>query len=703
MTFEAIYTGLSTGKMKPEDAYNEISKSDKMKTINYYIHLSDIKSEPLSDSQLSELEAICNILQVLYTASIGSPISDSQYDILEEELIDMGIPRLTGSIEINDNTKVAHTYKTLRGTLGKVYYLSTDEPRTNKSRKYLDEWIHSAEMLYQKNSGKTINLNDVTIVCQPKFDGCSCILEWDGKDAMWLSRGDTANNKASDISHIMHIFNNRFANGDPKGEKFEVMMSEEDKDGINSRYTGTRYKNSRQVVTSILNSNEVDYKSEFLYPVPLRIIHPGEDIETLDPLLFKYFPTMVCKFGDIEKIREFANHHRHVVTPSGKHLRTDGVVMTITDPTIQKILGRENNINNFEVAYKFTEESTYTRVRNVEFYVSEFGYITPVVVTNDVILKGNTINHISLSNKERFDELDLHYGDGIKVLYDIIPYATVDEKCIKQPNARKIEFVKECPRCGAPLDLNVTQVQCKNPDCPSRIVGRILNYCNGVRIKNIGYNTLAILYDAGLLPHGIRSLYALRKKKLDMEKIDGFGMLKINKIVSEIEAKRRLKDYEFFGALGIEGLNTKSFKVIFENIKLDTFIDLLMNRDFKELKSQLVGIPGIGEAKAKCITDAFKDQKERKELQKTLKEVSLSSTFGSNTQNKGRVVFTGCRPDADIDEYLSSVGYESSDSWINSAKYLVVPNLTFESSKVNKARSHGTPIVPINEIKEEIK
>lgn len=703
MTFERIYHDLSTGMMKSEDAYKQIQEKDKIRRINYYAHLIDVHSDPLTESQLGELEAICNILQILYTSDVGSPISDTTYDILQEILIDMGIPRLTGSIEINDNKKVGHTFKTLRGTLDKVYYLESDEPRTNKSRKYLDEWKKSTEALYEKNSGKKINLDDVVVVLTPKFDGTSVVLEWDGKNALWLSRGLTSSNLASDESLHMKRFNSVFATGEPKGVKFELMMSEGSKDKINELYANKPYHNSRQIVTSIMNSNEPDFKEEYLYPVPLRIIHPGEDIEEIHPLMYEKFPTLTCKLSERDKIREFANNNRYVKIAGGDKLRTDGVVITIIDKNIQQVLGRDNNINNFEVAYKFTEESAYTKVKDVEFYVSEFGYITPVLVTNDVILKGNTINHVSLSNKERFDELNLHYGDMIKILYDIIPYATFDDKCIRQVNGRKIEFVKRCPRCHEPLDLNVTQVQCKNPSCPSRIVGNILNYCNKVRIQNIGFNTLDTLYSAGLLPNGIRSIYKLKKKKMDIQDLEGFGKLKTGKIIGEIEAKRRLKDFEFFGAIGIEGLSTKTFKQIFQHISVDDLVNMINQKNFDLLESKLVSINGIGISKARSFREQYKDAKARKDLQKLLDEVSLSSTFGVGNNYKGRVVFTGCRSNNEIDSFLEAKGYESSDSWSNSASYLVIPREGFSSSKVDKANERNIPIVTLDKLKEVIK
>ena len=100
MTFEKILTDLTFDNMTAQQAYNQICQKDKLKVINYYTHIENITKEPLKEGQLQELNAIVGILQILYNASVGSPISDSSYDTLQEMLIDLGIPRLTGSIEI---------------------------------------------------------------------------------------------------------------------------------------------------------------------------------------------------------------------------------------------------------------------------------------------------------------------------------------------------------------------------------------------------------------------------------------------------------------------------------------------------------------------------------------------------------------------------------------------------------------------------
>ena len=697
MTFEKILDGLSSNKMTPEEGYKETES--KIKTINYYAHIGDVTSEPLNDSQLQELNAIVEILHILYNSKVDSPVSDTDYESLHELLIDMGIPRVSGNVNLTSDTKVSHKYKNLRGTIGKVHYLYPTEKRSNKSRKYLDEWIKKMEALYESKTGKKIDLNKVKVIIQPKFDGVSSILEKD--DIMkWISRGDTRNNLAQDVTHIMDIFNESFEDVENEtGIKFEVMCSEFNKDQINEIYKHHPYKNSRQIVIATLNSLEPDFKAEFLYPVPLRIMKPGDEIESVHPDLIRDFPTVVCTFGDRDIIRDFANRHKYIEY-KGHQLRTDGAVITILDKEICKVLGRENNINNFEVAYKFTEETAYSKVKDIEFYLSEFGYVTPVLVINDLIMKGNTVNHISLSNKERFDELNLQYGDEVKVMYDIIPYTTIDEKCQRVKNGRKIEFIKECPRCHEPLDLGpkVIRVRCHNPNCPSRLVGRVYNYCRNLRIQHLGFRTLDMLFTVGLLDDGILSLYKLKKKTHLVEDLEGFGKLRTKKIVKEIEAKRRLRDADFFGSLGIDNVSIKTFESIFSNIRYTDFMNMIKVKNWDLLRSNLIKVDGIGPVTVNQILNYLKDPKTTKDLKKLMREVRISESYAGGQVFKGRITFTGCRPEPEIVEWLRRNDWRATDAWSDKdTKYLVIPKDDYESSKVNKAHDMNIPIIVLGD------
>lgn len=425
MTLEKIYDGLITGALTASQAVKQLNESKQL--LQFYINHCRNGTDKLTDAQLAQLESLVQILQFVYNnSSVPTTVSDEDYDALQELLINYGMPRLTGSIEINDLEKSSHKYTSLRGTLSKIYYLGNDEIRTNKSRRFLSEWINSAENKFKKNTGKSINLDKAKCILTPKFDGASAVMEI-GTKIKWLTRGDTGANKASDISHLMYPFNDQFSQFKNCGIKFEVMCSEENLKKINE-ISMIKYKNSRQVVVSALNQVEMDFKNKYLKPIPLRIIKEDEQFESI-PLDIVEYPYKICQINEIDVIREFANKNRYVEM-NGERFRTDGIVITLINNDVIKGLGRENNINNFEVAYKFPNEFAYSKVKKVEFYVSEFGYITPVVVFEPVILKGNLVQKASISNKERFDELNLHYGDTIKVLYDIIPYITLDNYCM---------------------------------------------------------------------------------------------------------------------------------------------------------------------------------------------------------------------------------------------------------------------------------
>jgi len=698
MTFIKILNDLQNNLVTLQEAYESILEKENLKRINYFIWLCKNSTDVIKDNQLQELQAIVELLNYLYNNGIKDTISDSDYDILQERLVDQGIPRQN---EIIDDEKVNHRYTNLRGTLDKIYYLSNPENRTNKSRKTLDEWIKSSEARYKRNTGKDIDLSDVKIIATCKYDGTSVVLDNDGKNMLYLTRGDTQLNLACNVSNVMKQFNDIFGRYGQSGQKFEVMITEEGKDKINEFYPNHPYKNSRQVATSILNSKEIDFKSEFLYPIPLRIMYPDDDIEQIHPLHLEQFPYIICNLSDRDKLKEFAYSHKYVKV-NNETFRTDGIVLTILDEKIQSALGRENAINKFEVAFKFTEEFEYAKVKDVNFYVSEFGYITPVLEIFPITLKGNTIKNISLSNKERFDELDLHYNDTVKILYDIIPYATIDENCKRQPNGRKIPFIDKCPICHEPLDLNNIQVQCKNNKCSSRILGRIINYCTGVNIKNIGSSIIETLWANELLDNGILSLYKLKKHIADIENLEGFGKLKTKNIIKEIEAKRNLLDYEFFGSLGIETLSKKTFQLIFSHIKLNEFLNLIELANYNLLLEKLININGIGDSKATVLINYFKIEENVKELHKLFKEIQLIESFNLNNNDKGIIVFTGCRPNEELKNQLQSYGYKVSDTWTNKCKYLVVPNLSYSSSKVNKANSLNIPIIDVND-KEVIK
>jgi hypothetical protein len=74
-------------------------------------------------------------------------------------------------------------------------------------------------------------------------------------------------------------------------------------------------------------------------------------------------------------------------------------------------------------------------------------------------------------------------------------------------------------------------------------------------------------------------------------------------------------------------------------------------------------------------------------------------TFSISTpirNSKGVVVLSGTR-DKTLIEYLESIGYEVSDSFKSDAKYVIIPNLDFVSSKTKKAQVKNIPVISVEQ------
>ena len=690
-----IKNGLVENTITFEEASNVLRRNDIQMFIHQVLHDIDDGTVAVDETTLSTIANFVDIAWYVYTYSgLDTGITDPEYDKLYDLLVYNGKEEFVTLPSINNKNKdvVYHSYPHLRGTLSKVHYLNQPETKQNKSRKSLDSWIEKTENLYQRKCGRKINLRDLDVYVFPKWDGVSAIFEFneDGSLNRALTRGYTKFNTAEDISHHFVGLNRpiRRLDGGPEepveyGLKTEIMVEEKTVLEYNQMYEKD-YKQSRSIASGIINSDKPDERNKYLVIMQLRYMETGSDIEELCPEVFSH-PFIRTKLGNYDDIEEFAQNHRYA-----DGLRCDGAVIYIIDKKVRTILGRDNDKNNFEVAYKFTEEYEYTTVRDIEFQVGLLGRITPVVKIKPVKLKGNTISSASLSNMDRLEELKLAKGDKVKILYDIIPYATIDTSCEFERSGNKpIKPKEECPSCGHKLERTGAFLMCTNIECDCRKKGHILNYLVKLRIMDISYATVDTLYDLGLL-RDIGDLYKLKKHKDLIVDIDGFGEATFDNWMRQIDDKRDVADYMLLGALGIPGVAEKNFSLILSKYDLDDLLDIVKAKDI----DSLVEINGIGEKKAKRIIEGIK---ENKDLIKYLRK-ELNVYHENINEVKFTICFTKVR-DIELEKYIIKLGGKVVDSVTANTTYLCVPNMDTKSSKVNKAMKHGTIIVPINELK----
>ena len=654
-----------------------------------------MNNEEFTDNEKQIIFMIIEITQYLYNYSgYDTGLTDTEYDKLYEIYINLGNEDII-SVDLPFDTFDTgyHKYPSLRGTLTKVYYLYDNETRTNPTRKYLSEWIKSREREIFEKTGRKVNLSEERVYVFPKWDGVSCIFEFnpDGSLARALTRGNVETNEAQVITKCFPNVKGRVTDTG-YGLKTEIMMREQDLDYYNEKYHAD-YKNTRSVVASILNSDSLDERNELLVVQKLRDSYLKNGEETLQVLDDEAFnsPFIMCKLGETDKIKDFAEAHRYV-----DGLRCDGAVIYIINEEIRKILGRENNKNKYEVAYKFTEEIAMTTLEDVIFQIGLFGNLAPIAVVKPVKLKGNTIQRISLGSVTRFNELHLRKGDTVKVLYDIIPYLVFDDDCVHKDGEKVIKSPKYCPACGEKLEKNADgyYATCTNLNCEWRKKGAILNYLQKMDIPNFSTETVNRLYEEGIV-RTIEDIYSLKDKKIALLKLDGFGELKVNAILEAIENRMNVPDYQLLGAIGIPGISTETCKKIMAKYSLEEVLSYVDAKDWQKFTE----IEGIKDKKAKKITKGFVERRKLIDFLLSIIEISHPMNDGNG---KFSVVFTKVR-DEDIEKQIIALGGIVSGSIKKSTNYLVVPNMSVDSAKVEKARKYGIKIVPIDDIIAVIK
>jgi DNA ligase (NAD+) len=678
---------------------SEMKNSAMQRYVQYLVNRK-VENAILNDMEKQNLYLLIYILQTLYNYSgVDTGVSDYDYDRLYELLKQGGEELITTPI-LNGKI-VHHKYKSLRGTLSKIYVLDENDTAANESRDSLQGWVKSREKML-KEAGYEVNLWEEEIYVFPKWDGVSIEFEFNKENELVraLTRGNTETNEAQDVTFVFKPIENRIKdpnmNGKEYGLKTEVMMHDFDLETLN-RKLEKPFKSTRSVISSIVNSDVIDGRVNLLEVVGLRTSQLTEDGETLQELASNVFdrPFIKCRLMDIEQIRKFAFNHTNV-----NGLNCDGAVIYLINEEYRKVLGRKDHKNQYEVAFKFNEEIGYSEITGIDFKLTQFGRIFPVANFKPLKMKGNTVQNVSLGSIARFSELKLAKGDKVKVLYEIIPYIVFDrydEKCKRSGNPM-IEAPNFCPECGEPLEKNPkgTILLCVNPDCKCRQRGKILNYSQKLGIPGIGPGTVDALFEAGIVTK-ITDLYKLRDLYDEIIKLEGFNEISVSAMIHAIEEHGTIIPADLFmGAIGIEAIGQKTFQKVFEMYTIEDLIEFAEDDKYHILAS----IPGIKDLTSKKIITGIKEN--QKLIEKLLKKY-VTVTYDKKREGKFIAVFHKIRS-VITTELIESYGGIVEDNLTKKTSFLIVPNgfKDKHSATSDKARKYEIPIVEIDKVEDFI-
>ena len=645
------------------------------------------QNDDMDDMDLFTCRKLVEILQFIYNnTDIIPPVSDQTYDKLYQIMLDAGLGDIVGSVNSQGKPVREHRFPELRGSLNKVHFVFNVDKDGDK-RRSIEDWITSIENII----GRSIdNSKDFELRLQAKWDGCSAVFECDeyGEIEHVLMRGDTEKNLAVDIVELFkdNFSFRQFANFKDKfAVQTEVLMNQADYERICKEYK--EFKSPRSATSSILNEKVLQPKlSEYLTVEPLRIQYNGKQPEIIPNEEFD----MISNLFDLRDLQQCIQSINEHAKEEGK--TTDGVVLHLTNKKLQYDLGRDGAINRYEVAYKFPAESKKAKLIDVEFSYGLGGNITPVAKIEPVIMLGKTISSISLGSVDRFRSMQqqLLSGSEVIVRYEIIPYLDIDHTCKVNGFGKSFYVPTHCKHCGCEL-VEDPLLKCVNEECPSRIIGNIVNYINKMRIENINIETVSTLFDQGILTN-IESLYKLNEHKSKIISLPGFGEKSYEKMIEGINKRRIVYDYELLGSLGIQSIGVRIFKKILSVMELNTLLDLTKEQ---MLAINLMGLPGFGEKTATRVQHGLLSK--LKTIYFLLDEIQLKEKVAPG-KLKGKVCFSQIR-DPQFESQLINNGYEVVNSITKTTDYLIVPSLDVVSSKITKAKKYGLKVLSLNEAK----
>ncbi|MBO6117822.1 MAG: NAD-dependent DNA ligase LigA [Bacteroidales bacterium] len=303
---------------------------------------------------------------------------------------------------------------------------------------------------------------------------------------------------------------------------------------------------------------------------------------------------------------------------------TDGIVIKLNEIQYWNILGATAKSPRWATAFKFKAEQACSKLISTEYQVGRTGIVTPVANFEPVWLGGTWVKRATLNNEAWMQKLNLCHNDTLVIEKggEIIPKIVEcrhDEDLEKSHNLQRVEFVRNCPVCGAELVKEADQSgwYCPNYNhCSPQILGRFQHFISkkAMNIESLGGEKMRYLLNAGKVTD-FASLYNLTTSVIvgNYQTEDGKKLSIQDKgalnIINAVEKSRQVPFERVLYALGIRYIGEVSAKTLarhFENI------DNLRVAGIDDL----INVEDIGLTTAQSIYNYFRNEENLAQIEK---------------------------------------------------------------------------------------
>ena len=546
--------------------------------------------------RIKELVEILNKAGRAYYSKGVEEMSNFEYDALYDELVQL--EKKTGCV-LSDSPTVNVGYEVL-SELPKERHespmLSLDK---TKSVDDLISWLGEQKALLSW-----------------KLDGLTIVLTYDnGELQKAVTRG---NGEVGEIiTNNARVFKN-IPVTIPFKEKLvlrgEALITYSDFEKINEKIpeADAKYKNPRNLCSGSVRqlNNKITKERNVNFFAFNLVSAENVDFKNSRKEQFEWLKTQgfdVVEYKEVTKdnLADTVAWFEKAITTND--FPSDGLVILYDDIAYGDSLGRTAKFPRNSLAFKWTDETANTVLRQIEWSASRTGLINPVAIFDTVELEGTRVSRASVHNISIMESLKLGIGDTIQVFKANMIIPQIASNLTQSGN---IDIPKKCPVCGGDTQIKeineVKTLYCTNPDCQAKHVKSFAHFVSrdAMNIDGLSEATLEKFIQKGFLKK-FKDLYHLDRYSDDIIDMDGFGQKSYDNLIASCNRSKNTTLPKVIYGLGIANVGLSNAKMIVRQLKT---VENIINCQRQELES----IDGVGSVIADTFVTYFENENNKK-------------------------------------------------------------------------------------------
>ena len=516
------------------------------------------------NERMKELVELLNRYATEYYTSDNPSVSDSEYDRLYRELVELEKDHPEQVLPDSPTHRVG----------GKI--LDGFEKYSHQYPLYSLQDAFSREELDAFDARVRKELDDVTYICELKIDGLSISLTYEqGIFVAGATRGDGSigENITENLKRVKDIPLSLPEKLDitVRGECYMPRASFDQVNQSRQENGEPEFANPRNAAAGTLRQLDTAVVAKrnlatFLYQEASPSTRDSQE------KVLKHLEQLGFVVNQRRLLAHSMNEVWAFIQEIGRErdqlpYDIDGVVIKVNDLAGQEQLGFTVKAPKWAVAYKFPAEEKEAKLLSVDWTVGRTGVVTPTANLTPVQLAGTTVSRATLHNVDYITEKDIRKDDTVIVYKagDIIP-AVLRVVESKRVSEERLDIPTNCPSCDSKLLHFEDEValRCINPRCPAQIKEGLTHFASrdAMNISGLGPSIVEKLFAADLVKD-VADIYRLTVE--DLLLLDGIKEKSAQKLYQAIQASKENSAEKLLFGLGIRHIGSKASQLLLQN------------------------------------------------------------------------------------------------------------------------------------------